>query len=328
MYGLLSLLKYFPDSVKKPLEKAENSVTSRITELRIRKNGPLVIIIRNKAYFIDSNGDIYDYPTLHSVCTDSECFQSIFMELCSYSVFTHSEELKKGYITLENGARVGVASSAVYENGNLVSVKDISSLNIRIPRDIKGCSDALLNMLYVNSFPSIIVSGLPNSGKTTLLRDTVRNLSDGFNGNYRKITVIDERLEFTGTDGKTYELGANTDVLSGFRKEEAIEIALRSLSPEMIVCDEISTPEQVNAVKYGFLSGVRFALSVHAGSRKELFGKSVIKELLKTGEFSYVVLLDGYSYTYDIFETVEVEHENGGNTSSDYLFNRDRFTPC
>ncbi len=285
----MSLKKYLPEGIARALSSADAEIVKRITELRVRKDRPLIAVIKNTSYFLGENGDIYDAPCAHCVTVDARAFDKLFMELCSYSLHSHTEELKKGYITLENGARVGVASSAVYEKDRLISVKDVTSLNIRIPNTVKGCADSVLNFLYVNSFPSIIVAGKPNSGKTTLLRELARELSGGFNGRYRKVCIIDERYELTGRGASASWI--NCDVLSGFGKAQGIELATRTLSPELIVCDEIAASSEAQAVSYAFSSGIRFAVSVHIGSKEELFKKKIIRRLLSTGAFSSALLI-------------------------------------
>ena len=324
MFAVFSLGEYFSKPFADVFLSIDGEIASRISEVRVRKNGYLVIVIKNTSYFIDYNGEIYSAPNCHSVIIDNEEFEKLFMALCSYSVHTKNEELKSGFITLNGGARVGIAASAVYENEKLVSVKDVFSLNIRIPRAVKSCAKSVLDFLFVKSFPSVIVAGMPNSGKTTLLRDLARMLSSGFNNRFRKIAVIDERLEFSGCG--YLDTGINCDVLSSFPKAKGIEIATRTLSPEMIVCDEVSTVHEVEAIKYGFLSGVSFALSVHAGSKEELLNKKIVKALVDTGEFSYLVFLDGYTYKPEIIETSEVLGEISGNSSADSFYNSDRLS--
>lgn len=325
MSDCFSAFAYFPKTLNSVFSSMDGEIASRINEIRVRKNGFLIIVIKNTSYFVDYNGEIYDSPQPHSIIVNETDFENLFMSLCSYSVHTKNEELKNGYLTLSDGARVGVASTAVYGGEKLVSVKNITSLNIRIPHEVKGCAKSVLDFLYVNSFPSIIVAGKPNSGKTTLLRDIARGLSGGFNHRYRKVTVIDERQEFAGS-ADSFDLGVNTDILSCFSKVKGIETATRTLSPEMIICDEISTVQEAEAIKYGFLSGISFALSVHAGSRYELFNKRIVRSLLDCGDFSYFVLLDGYSYKPEIIETSEVLSEISGNNGSCVFNNRDRFS--
>ena len=311
MKEYLNVLEYLTDSLRAVFEIMDVEILKRINEIRLRRSAPVIVVIKNTSYFIDYNGDLYDTPNDHCVLMTPEELETVFMAMCAYSLHSVMDGLKKGYITLPSGARVGVAASAVYEDNRLIAVKDVTSLNIRIPREVSGCSDALLNFLYVNSFPSIIVAGKPNSGKTTLLRDMARNLSGGFNNRFVKLAVIDERNELAGkeNDHLTLDLGINTDVLTSFSKAEGIELATRSLSPEMIICDEVSTDQEVSSILYAFSSGIRFALSVHLSSREDLLMKPIIKTLLTTGEFSYIVLLDDYTYRYEIIDAAEVYDE-------------------
>ncbi|MFR5876475.1 MAG: hypothetical protein ACLUFN_08290 [Eubacterium sp.] len=299
------------------------NILSRINEIRVRRNNKLIIVIKNTSYFLDYNGDLYDYPSNNAVTVNGECFDKLFMCLCDYSIYSNMDNLKKGFLTLSNGARVGVASTAVYDNYGLMSVKDITSINIRIPGEVKGCADGILNFLYVTSFPSIIVAGKPNSGKTTLLRDLARGLSNGFNNRYAKVAIVDERNEIAGkqNDNLTMDIGINTDVITSFSKAEGIELATRTLSPEMIICDEISTIKEVQSILYAFSSGIAFALSVHISSRDDLLRKPIIKTLLATRQFSYIVLLDNYTYKPIIIEAEEIYNEICRNDNSNNIVN-------
>lgn len=318
----LDVLDYFNDKLKDVFCALDDDILIRINEIRIRKNREVVVVIKNTSYFIDYNADIYDYPSNHCVVVNSEDFDEIFMNICDYSIYNNMDNLKKGFITLPDGSRVGVAGSAVFDDGKIISVKDITSLNFRVSKQIVGCADEVLNFLYVNAFPSIIIAGRPNSGKTTLLRDIARGLSGGFNNKYTKIAVIDERNEIAGKrNGEiTMNLGCNTDVISSYSKAQGIEIATRTLSPEMIICDEISTMQEVESILYSFSSGISFALSVHISSQQDLLNKPIINVLLKTKQFSYIVLLDDYTYKPEIIEADEIYNEICRNGES-YTFN-------
>ncbi len=323
MNKLTDVLSYMPDKVVSAFNMLDENILNRINELRVRRGKPIAVVIKNTSYFIDNKGDLYDYCMSECLKMNSDEFDNLFMSLCDYSLYDNMENLKKGFITLSNGSRIGVASTAVNDENGIVSVKDIVSLNIRIPQEVKGCAEKILNFLYVNSFPSIIVAGKPNSGKTTLLRDIARMLSDGFNNKYAKVAVIDERNEFAAKKDTemSMDLGLNTDVLTAFNKAKGIEIATRTLSPEMIICDEISTDEEVQSILYAFSSGISFALSVHISDREDLIYKPIIKTLLQTQEFSYIVLLDNYTYSPEIIEASEVLSEIHRNDRADNFIN-------
>ena len=324
MLGISGVLEYMTDNQRSSLEKIDFEVANKICEIRIRRNQPLILVIRNTSYFLDESGDVYNCPAHNIVYVDSDEFDKLFLRLCDYSLYSNSENLKNGFITLSNGARVGVSASAVYDNGKMISVKDITSLNIRIPRESVNCSSGVLNFLYTNAFPSIIVAGRANSGKTTLLRDISRGLSSGFNNRYVKVAIIDERNEFAAKHGteNNMNVGINTDVLTSFSKSTGIDIATRVLSPELIVCDEISTDAEVESIIQSFSSGIKFALSVHCADYKDLINKSIIKKLLFTKEFSYIILLDNYTYKPEIIDATEVYGEIFGTYGNCFVNNR------
>lgn len=306
-----NILTLLPNGLALKLNKINIAVTDRINEIRVRRNAPIAVVIKNTTYFADANGDICDCITPQCEVVDDELFDRTFLTICEYSIHSNMENLKNGFVTLPYGARVGIASTAVCDCDGIVSVKNVTSMNIRIPTECTGCSRGVLDFLYINAFPSVIIAGLPNSGKTTLLRDMGRQLSSGFNYQYRKVVLIDERNELAAKQENKImlDVGANTDVLTGFPKSKAIEIATRTLSPELIICDEVATTEEVESIVAAFSSGIKFALSVHIGKREDLLLRPVIKELMLTGEFDYVILLDKYSYNTEIIEVAEILNE-------------------
>ena len=302
--------KYLPPNVAKALENLSNSQQEKLTEIRIRRNMPVVFVVDNRTRFVDASDNLAVSPDKNALTVSSTEFNDMFNRLCSYSIYSNMNNLKSGYITLENGSRVGVCSTAVYEDDSLVSVKDISSVNIRIPRQAVGCSREVLNKVFADGVCSVIVVGKPSGGKTTLLRDMAKEISDGFNNEYKKVVIVDERNELAGKVGNdfTLKIGANTDVITGLNKAKGIENAIRTMSPDVIVCDEIATEKELNEIRFGFSCGVKFMLSVHIGKKQDLYTKPIIYDLLSTGEFEKIILLDD-NYSAKILDAREIFNE-------------------
>ncbi len=302
--------KYLPPRVVTALDNLSDLQQENLTEIRIRRNMPVAFVINNGTRFVDSSGSLSFSPSENVLTVSSAEFNEMFNRLCSYSIYSNMNNLKNGYITLENGSRVGVCSTAVYEDNSLVSVKEISSVNIRIPRQAVGCSRDVLNRVFADGVCSVIVAGKPSGGKTTLLRDMAKEISDGYNNEYKKVVMVDERNELAGKVGNefTLKIGANTDVITGLNKANGIENAIRTMSPDVIVCDEIATQKELDEIRFGFSCGVKFMLSVHIGKKQDLYTKPIISDLLSTGEFEKIILLDD-NYSAKILDAREIFNE-------------------
>lgn len=328
--GLKSILPSLSDGIINALSALPAEILKQINEIRIRKNLPLILVFGKSCIFITGKGKLLNHFSEQCYTVEDEEFDLIFRRLSNYSVHSVLDNLTKGFIMADGGNRIGVTSTAVVKEKGITAVKEINSLNIRISNEIKDCSRQILNMLYVNNFPSIIVASSPSGGKTTFLRDFTRLLSGGFNNRYRKITVVDERNEIAYKDanGINADIGINTDVLTGYPKSLGIEMAIRTLSPEMIVCDEISSSDEIEAMEDGFLSGVKFAVSVHASSRKEIIEKKIIRMLIEKNEFDYIILLNDYTNDFEIMEVSEIRSEILRNYSSEFIMDCSRLYQC
>ncbi len=273
------------------MEKTEKN---RIREIRIRSRRPLTVITDKGAEFLTQSGRLTQIYSDLTVKTDENEVAEIFRRLCGYSVHSFADAINRGYITINGGHRAGIAGTAVTENGRVTAVRDICAVNLRIAREIKGAADDVMKMLFSEGLCSVIIAGPPSSGKTTVLRDLARRLSSS-EGSYRKTFICDERGEigasFSGIEQN--DIGLNSDLITSYPKAEGIMIGLRSFSPDIIICDEVSTYEEATAVISGVNSGVSFALSIHARNEKELKSRAVLKMLLETGEFQKIVLLSG-----------------------------------
>lgn len=302
--SLNTIIPCLSDGINAALSQLSAPVLNSLTEIRLRKDMPLVLCAGKNIYFITTKGKLLNHCSDYAYRVDEEEFDVVFRRLCNYSVHCEIDNLINGYMTVKGGNRIGVCSTAVKTNGVVTAVKEITSLNIRISKEVKDCAKPILNLLYVSDFPSIIVASPPSGGKTTFLRDFTRLLSGGFNNRYVKTAVIDERNEIACKDDGciTADLGVNTDVITGFSKAAGIEMAVRTLAPQMIICDEVSSVEEIEAMKNGFLSGAAFAVSVHAKSKEQLMNKHIVRNLIATREFGYIVLLKDYTNEFEIME--------------------------
>lgn len=272
-----------------------DKIKDTITEIRIKVNKPIVIVSRNECFFIGTDGKIrYIYSDL-LLKTDRHSVEDCFHRLCNYSVYSCQTSINNGFITISGGHRIGLCGTAVCQQGQIVNVKDINSINIRIAREFAFVADSIFDQVFNGEVENLIIAGAPSSGKTTLLRDLARQLSDGTLGKYYKVCIVDERNEIAAASESVLNcnVGFNTDVLTHYPKAVGIMTAIRCMSPDVIICDEIGDDSETRAIESGLHSGVKFILSVHASSEEEVCSKLQIKSLVQTHAFDKVVLLHG-----------------------------------
>jgi stage III sporulation protein AA len=221
--------------------------------------------------------------------------------MCDYSMHSHYEDIANGYITLPNGSRVGLCGTAVYEKNLFKSVKDISCMNIRIPRCVSGISEILFKKLITNELQSMIIAGPPSSGKTTLLKDISYQLSSGRLGRYYKVSIVDERKEICPEKNDIEKIGPNTDILLGYPKSTGMSIAVRTLSPEIIICDEIGFNDEINEIINGINSGIHFILTIHANSYDELKRKVIFSKLIKASSF-LIIFVNSSEFLFKFYK--------------------------
>ena len=218
--------------------------------------------------------------------------------ICHYSPYAFEEELRQGFLTVAGGHRVGVAGQAVMEaDGRVRTFKNISYLNIRVSHQVKGAADKVLSDMYrEGGLRSALIISPPGCGKTTLLRDLIRQISDGnAYGPGMTVGVVDERSELAGAfQGKAQnDMGMRTDVLDGCPKEIGMLLLLRAMSPQVIALDEVAMPEDVAAVCTAANCGVTLLATVHAASLQDLRGRQVGRALLECGVFRRAVVIEG-----------------------------------
>ena len=244
---------------------ANRPLLSSISKIRAAKPISEVAEIRIRAGRAAAVVDVHGKTEYCSEPFSAAEIADVFAEICRYSVYSFQNEIAQGFVTLDGGNRVGICGTAVYKNGKIDFIKDVSGLNIRIAHEKRGCADELFARFFRREARSLILGGKPLSGKTTVLRELCRLLSERF-----RITIIDSRNELSGSVRGTpsFDIGKNTDVLCGTEKSDGIMMALRTMSPEVIICDEIADDE--GAVERCAQCGVKLIASAHAGSIAEL----------------------------------------------------------
>lgn len=293
-----------PESIRRTLLFLPESLKNETEEIRLRSGLPLTLTVKGKTFFLRKNGEIIDFITRDLLTTKKDEVYESFKLICKNSIYAHAKEIKSGYIMMRSGHRAGICGRVVEEG-----MKDISSINIRIARQIEGAADRL-----AESFDGggILIAGPPGSGKTTVLRDLIRQLSSGKTGFFMRIAVIDSRGELSGSyEGEcTNDLGPNTDVLLCEDKAAGSLMALRTMYPDIIAFDEIGTALELKSVAESFNAGVSIITTAHIGSREDLRRRSVTKALLESGAVSVVAVLPSdIKSEMEIFSTEEILSE-------------------
>lgn len=269
------IIKLFPPRVLECL--GEYLRDNTLQEIRLKIEKPIIITL--------SKGEV-----VLSYILSREDIKYILQRISNYSLYAYEEEIRQGFITIRGGHRVGLAGECVMENGKVKTIRNISSLNIRICREILGCSKKVMKYIASNNkvLNTLIISP-PKCGKTTILRDIARNLSDGG----KKVSIIDERSEIAASylGIPQMKVGIRTDVLDNCLKSEGLIMAIRSLSPEIIICDEIGTLKDIEALIMAFNSGVNIIVTLHGESLDDLTNRSVFNELLENNVIERVILL-------------------------------------
>lgn len=270
-------------------------VKAQAQDIRFKAGQPVSVCTREGVFFLRPGGAARTLsPSLPVV--DAAGMQELFFHICGQSVFSHEEEIRQGYVQVDGLCRAGVCGTAVLEGGRVKGLRDITSIVFRIPRDSPGCGDRLF-LSGVDFSRGALIAGEPGSGKTTMLRDIARSLSLGRFGPGRRVAVLDSRGELGA-----FDLGPLADVLRNCPKAAGIEMAMRSLSPEMILCDELA-PEDLMAVRSAARVGVGLIATIH-GDNTDPRRRYLCRQLLSTGAFGTLITLRGRESPC---ETVSVE---------------------
>ena len=305
-----SVIENLCDELNKILIKIPPRYKLKTEEIRLRNGRPLSISYDGRDYFVNINGSLSSNPSNGVIVSERHIIDT-FQLISNYSVYAYTEEIRNGYITIRGGHRVGIGGKVTYGLNGIENIRNISSLNIRIGREVLGVSNNILPYITksLNGFYNTLIISPPQCGKTTLLRDIVRNLSNGIESNSKgfKVSVVDERSELAGMyNGMAQkDVGIRTDILDGCLKSDGIIMAIRALSPDIIAVDEIGGKKDVEAIHEALRAGIKLMATVHGSSLDEVRNKSSMKELFKENIFERFIILDRSAGVGTIKEVID-----------------------
>lgn len=287
------ITRLFPAQIRKALEQALFD-TDKIYEIRLRVNAPLIMIYQGKEYFLTLEGTL-TREEAKAYRVQTEDLKEMLEYISDYSLYAFEEEIRQGFLTIVGGHRVGIAGKTILDGNKIKSLKYISYINLRLSHQIKGCASPILPYIIKNKqiCHTLIISP-PRCGKTTLLRDLIRQVSNG--NRYMSgisVGVVDERSEIAGSyQGiPQNDLGIRTDVLDCCPKAEGMMMLIRSMSPEVVAVDELGDYEDIHAIESVIHCGCKLFATVHGSSIEDIKRKPLLNRLMQEKIFErYIVL--------------------------------------
>lgn len=283
------MLNYFPNNIYCLLRNIlmqNNQIQDTIQEIRIRVNRPIILKLRDADMIIEYK------------ITSTEILQ-ILERLCENSIYAYKNQICNGFITIKGGHRIGITGTAVIEEEKIHNLKYVTSLNFRVARQILNCSNKIIKQIVDRENDTIhntLIVSPPGKGKTTMLRDVIRNLSNGIEDlGFRGKTcgVVDERGEIAAMykGMPQNDIGIRTDVIENISKSKGMKMLIRSMAPEIIACDEIGSKEDVIAIGEAISSGVKGVFTMHGKNMGDIKNNLQVNFLIETKQIEKVIFL-------------------------------------
>lgn len=279
-----TILPFLPKNIAEQLKQIPPFQQEEIEEIRIRLNRPIEVSLKG-------------IPRYLSYVIQPEDAIHLMNKISHFSIYTLEEELKRGYITVSGGHRIGLAGKVILEAGKVKAIRDVSSFNIRIAREKLGIADAILPYVFKNQVAHTMIIGPPQTGKTTLLRDIARSISTGNlkkGINALKVGIVDERSEIAGCVNGIPQLtfGNRIDVLDACPKAEGMMMMIRSMSPDVLVVDEIGRAEDAEAIMEAVHAGIKLIITIHGNGLNDIQKRPSLKEILEREIFERFIVLN------------------------------------
>ncbi|MDP4085605.1 MAG: stage III sporulation protein AA [Bacillota bacterium] len=278
-----SIIPFLPKNIADIMKKVPRLQLEEMEEIRIRIGRPIEITLKGTPRFL-------------SYIVQTEDALHLMNKISHFSIYTLEEELKRGYITVSGGHRIGLAGKVILEGGKVKAIRDISSFNIRIAKEKVGIAEPIIPTIYKNGLLHTMIIGPPQTGKTTLLRDIARIISSG---NTRlgiqplKVGIVDERSEIAGCVNGIPQLtfGHRIDVLDACPKAEGMMMMIRSMSPDVLIVDEIGRKEDADAIMEAIHAGIKLIMTIHGNSLGDIEKRPTLKPILEQQIFERYVIL-------------------------------------
>ncbi|MBP3352297.1 MAG: stage III sporulation protein AA [Lachnospiraceae bacterium] len=289
-----SILQIFPD-INRDFFRFVAEREHKINEIRLRCERPILVLEGHKEWFLNREG-VYTDKLSEATLISREGLERIIQHICKYSLYAFEEEIRQGFITVAGGHRIGLVGQVVLENNkNIRTIKHICGLNIRVSHQIKGVGQSVLPYLYEKGMlKSTLIVSPPGCGKTTLLRDLIRSISNG-NEYAEGMTVglVDERSEIAGSymGQPQNDVGIRTDVLDACPKINGMMLLLRAMSPRVIAIDELGHREEMEVVRQVSNCGVKMLATMHGNSLDDVWRREGMEQILKEKGFELLLIL-------------------------------------